>query len=78
MKKCNSCQRGTALLMALSCAVIIAGMGGTAFMVVQSKFRLVQQTPSWDQGLLAAEGGVEIAMEEIRKNLRDPSSAWIG
>ena len=65
-------------MMALSCALIVAGIGGASFMVVQSKFRVVHQAASWDQALLSAEGGVENAMEEIRKTLYDPSSAWTG
>ena len=65
-------------MMALSCAVVVAGIGGASFMVVQSKFRVVHQAASWDQALLSAEGGVESGMEEIRKTLYAPSSAWVG
>ncbi len=64
--------------MALSCAAIVGGIGGAAFMVVQSKMRSVHQAASWDQALFAAESGVEIAMEEIRKGLYDTSGAWKG
>ncbi len=65
-------------MMALSCALVIAGIGSATFMVVQSKFRAVHQAASWDQALLSAEGGVESGMEEIRKTLSDPASAWAG
>jgi hypothetical protein len=76
MKTINRARTGSALIMALSCALIIGGIGGTAFMVVQSKVRAVQQSASWDQALFAAEGGVDMAMEEIRKGLYTPESAW--
>lgn len=65
-------------MMALSCAAVVAAIGGAAFMVVQSKFRIVHQAASWDQALLSAEAGVESGMEEIRKTLYDPSAAWAG
>lgn len=65
-------------MMALSCAAVLAAMGGATFMVVQSKFRVVHQAASWDQALLSAEGGVESGLEEIRKGLCNPSIAWSG
>ena len=71
-------RRGSALIFALTAAVIIAGFGATAFLVTQSKFRVVHQAASWKEALLTAEAGVEMAVTEIRRNLFDPESAWEG
>jgi hypothetical protein len=38
----------------------------------------VHQAASWEESLLTAEAGVDIALTEIRKQLWDPQHAWTG
>ena len=62
MKKRNLFQsrRGTALILSLISAAVLGSLAGTAFVVIQSKYRVVHQANSWKEALLTAEGGVEI------------------
>ncbi|HEX8310873.1 MAG TPA: hypothetical protein VF614_06125 [Chthoniobacteraceae bacterium] len=69
---------GAALIMAITCACVLAGLGGTTYYVLQSKYRVVHQAASWDEALLSAEAGIEMAMNEIRRDLRDDAGAWQG
>jgi hypothetical protein len=71
-------KRGAALIVAIVCAAVILGIGYTTFQSVQKKYRSIHQTASWKESLLTAEGGVEMAMNEIRKSLYDPENAWSG
>ena len=67
---------GTAMILALICAGVLAGIGAGTFYVVQSKYRVVHQSAAWKESLLSAEAGVELAMNEIRKSLFDPATAF--
>jgi hypothetical protein len=69
---------GAALVLALACAAIILGIGYTTYQSIQTKYRSIHQTASWKEALLTAEGGVEMAMNEIRKSLYDPQNAFLG
>jgi hypothetical protein len=70
--------RGSALIVALFCAAIILGIGYGTYRSVQTNYRSIHQTAAWKESLLTAEGGVEMAMNEIRKSLYDPDNAWSG
>jgi hypothetical protein len=69
---------GAALITAIASAAIILGIGYTAYRSVQNKYRSIHQTAAWKESLLTAEGGVEMALNEIRKSLYDPKNAWAG
>lgn len=69
---------GTALVTALVCSAVIITVGAATFTAIQTKYRSIHQTASWKESLLTAEGGVEMAMNEIRKNLYDPEHAFEG
>ena len=69
---------GSALVVALACSAIILGVGITTYQSIQTKYRSIHQTAAWKEALLTAEGGVEMAMNEIRKSLYDPKNAFIG
>ncbi len=69
---------GSALLMALAISVVFVAFGATMFNIVQRQYRSFHQTASWQEALLSAEAGVDIAMSEIRKSLSDPATAWSG
>lgn len=69
---------GTALVIALTCAAVIATASAVTLAVVSSKNRAIHQNAAWKESLLSAEAGVEMAMNEVRKNLYDPTHAWQG
>ncbi len=69
---------GSALIIALACSAIILGVGITTYQSIQTKYRSIHQTAAWKESLLTAEGGVEMAMNEIRKSLYDPKNAFLG
>src|SRR5687767_14720085 len=66
------CRQGSALPMAMLCAAILLGLGSSAFRILQTRYQVVHQAASWKEALLTAEGGVEMAMNEIRKELYSP------
>jgi hypothetical protein len=79
MKKLEFRRRaGAALITAVASAAIILGIGYTAYRSIQTKYRSIHQTAAWKESLLTAEGGVEMALNEIRKSLYDPQNAWAG
>jgi hypothetical protein len=72
---------GSVMLVALFFTAILTIAGGITFAVIQNRYRQVHQTASWQEALLAAESGVDIAINEIRKTLRSSpsaSDAWTG
>lgn len=78
MKTPSTYRTGTALITALTCAAIIATAGAVTLAIVSSKNRAIHQGAAWKEALLTAESGVEMAMNEVRKNLFDPEHAWEG
>ena len=76
-KKCVS-ERASVLLLALGWMVILAAIAGTTLLIIQSKHRQAFQVASWQDALIAAESGVDLAVNELRKTLADPTTAWLG
>jgi hypothetical protein len=64
--------------MALASVAILASIGATSFVYLQRKYRSVHQVAAWQEALLSAEAGVDLAMAEIRKSLSDPTETWVG
>src|SRR5215213_9438364 len=60
---------GSILTIALITCSILATIGASSFMVLQNRFRLTHQTGRWQEALLPAEAGVDLAINEIRKQL---------
>ena len=77
MKKLTR-QNAHAMIVSHMCSAVIVTVGITTFNTVQKKYQTVHQAASWKESLLTAEGGVEVAMNEIRKNLFDHDNAWAG
>ncbi len=69
---------GSILVLALFFTAILVAAGAITFGIIQNRYRQVHQTASWQEALLSAEAGVDIAVNEMRKELFDPSSAWKG
>src|SRR5688572_33256632 len=74
----KSNQSGSILVMALFFTAILCAAGAITFGVIQNRYRQVHQTASWQEALLAAEAGIDIAVNEMRKQLFDPDNAWKG
>lgn len=67
--------RGSALVVALIMIAIVTAMGAATYMVLNNKYRVVHQAASWQESLLTAEAGIDVAMTEIRRPLYDDASA---
>ena len=70
--------RGSALVISLVFAGTLAAVGAASLVVLQGKYRALHQAASWQEALLSAEAGMDLAMNEIRKELFDPENAWSG
>lgn len=70
--------RAGALVSALVCSATILAVGTVTYSLIQSKYRSIHQTASWKEALLTAEGGIEMAMNEIRMSLYDSENAFSG
>ena len=69
-------RRGSALIIAVVAAVVLAALGGNLFLVLQQKYTAVFQSSAWHQALVAAEAGVDVATSELRTTLMDPDTAF--
>jgi hypothetical protein len=77
MKKLTR-QQGHSMIVAFICSAVVVSVGVTTYDSLQKKYHVIHQSSSWKESLLTAEGGVEVAMNEIRKNLYDRDNAWAG
>jgi hypothetical protein len=68
--------RGSALVVALILIGIVTAMGAATYIVLGNKYRVVHQAASWQESLLTAEAGVDMAMTEIRRQVYDSEPLW--
>ncbi len=64
------------MIIALMFLGILMAVGGATFMGVQGRYRQVHQNATWQEALLASESGIDLAVNEMRKGLYAPDSAW--
>jgi hypothetical protein len=69
---------GSILLISLFFMSILAATGAITFAILQNRYRQVHQTATWQEALLASEAGIDIAVNEMRKELLTPETAWLG
>ena len=69
-------QNGSTMLVALMFLGILMAIGGATFLAVQGRYRQVHQNATWQEALLAAESGIDLAVNEMRKDLYAPATAW--
>lgn len=69
---------GSALVLACVSLAVLALIGGNLFMVLQHKYTAVFQSSAWQEALIAAEAGVDIATSELRMTLMNPDAAFSG
>jgi hypothetical protein len=67
---------GSTLIISIIFLGVLMAVGGATFMMLQNRYRQVHQNATWQEALLAAEAGVDLAVNEMRKELYDPSNAW--
>ncbi len=65
-------------MVAAAFALILLAAGAASFFVVGRQYRVVHQAACWQESLLAAEAGVDFAMNEVRKTLYEPTGAFTG
>ncbi len=69
-------QDGSTMLVALMFLGILIAVGASTFLVVKNRYRQVHQNATWQEALLAAESGIDLAVNEMRKDLYAPNTAW--
>jgi hypothetical protein len=69
---------GSALVISLIMIGIVASLGAATYIFLNNKYRVVHQAASWQEALLTAEAGVDMAMTEIRRQLYDSEPMWSG
>jgi hypothetical protein len=69
MQRCARRENASAIALALITTAILIVLGATSFMVLQNRFRLSHQTARWQEALLPAEAGLDLAINEVRKQL---------
>jgi hypothetical protein len=57
---------------------MLIALGATTLFVLNGRYRQVHQNASWQESLLLAEAGIDMAINELRKGLYDPQVAWAG
>jgi Tfp pilus assembly protein PilV len=66
---------GSALILALIFSMVVGAAGAAAYRILQVRSRQAYQNASWQEALLAAEGGVDLAVNALRSSIHDPN-AW--
>src|SRR3954470_12423639 len=67
---------GSTLVISLIFLTVLFAAGGVTFTILQNRYRQVHQNATWQEALLASESGVDLAVNEMRKELYDPTNAW--
>ncbi len=79
MKKSNGRQNGSILLWTMLVTAILSLFAVEVMRAVSSRYQLGMQTAAWQESLMAAESGVDLAVVELRKSLYPtPNHAWEG
>ncbi|PYL09075.1 MAG: hypothetical protein DME34_03390 [Verrucomicrobia bacterium] len=72
-------QSGNVLVCALCTILIVSMIGGSVLLNCTARYNVSSnQVRGWKEALQAAEAGGDIAYNEIRKTVHDPSNAFVG
>ncbi len=72
-------RRGSILVWTVLAIGILSLLGAEVLRVVSAKYENALQTATWQEALLAAESGIDLAIVELRKSLYPPPNhAWEG
>ena len=79
MRALNSNTRGSVLVWTVLSVTILSFVAAEVLRAVGSKYQNAIDTALWQEALLGAESGVDLAMLELRKSLYpSPNHAWDG
>jgi hypothetical protein len=80
MRPSNRLQEQGSILLWTVMVICILSIGAVEIMrAVSGRFQVALQTASWQEALLAAESGIDLAVVEMRKSLYPaPNHAWEG
>ena len=79
MRQRNSGEAGSVLIWTVLVIAILSLVGAEVMRVVSLKYQNALQTATWQESLVAAESGIDLAIVELRKSLYPaPNHAWEG
>lgn len=84
MKITNQRNRGTALMFAVLAMLVLTLLGMEITRMTLNQYQNVYHASAWQESLMAAESGVDLAIVELRKNLATTGtsgafqSPWVG
>ena len=79
MRRTNSARSGSALVWTLMVITILSLVAAELLQVISGKYHSTLHTAVWQEALVAAESGVDLAIIELRKSLYpSPNGAWTG
>lgn len=72
--------RGSVLALALIMAGILIALGAASLIFINDKYRVVYQAAGWQEALMTADAGVDVAISELRRDLLEAerASVWTG
>ena len=77
MKKPSKSTSGSVLIWTVLVITVLSLAAAELLHVVSSKYNNALQTAAWQESLLGAESGVDLAIRELRKSIRPaPNGAW--
>ncbi|MDQ3198607.1 MAG: hypothetical protein M3Q46_05355 [Verrucomicrobiota bacterium] len=75
----RSNERGSVLIWTVLTMLILSLLGAEVLRAVSGRYQLGIQSAKWQESLIAAESGVDLAVVELRKSLYPaPNGAWSG
>ena len=79
MRRSSSRNTASVLVWTVLTIAVLSLVGAEVLRVVTLKYQNALQTATWQESLLAAESGIDLAIVELRKSLYPaPNSAWQG
>jgi len=76
--KTHTHESGSTLAMALITMAIAAFASASVFYVITNRYQTTFHSASWQESLLVAESGNDVAMAALNASLSNPSTAWTG
>src|SRR3954464_3574340 len=76
MKTRTNPTQASALLYVVICMTLLAALSAAVLRPVNDEYMNTFRTASWQEALLAAESGVDLATIQLRQNLAQPGGTW--
>lgn len=65
----STTRHGSVLALALIMAGILIALGAASLVFINDKYRVVYQAAGWQEALMTADAGVDVAISELRRDL---------